>query len=271
MVRRHYRNKDCKPGMKIGTLTLLTPIRIPINKPPRKTRAGWKCVCECGKHLDVQTVLLHDNISCGAAKHLKSWRGGDRNSGPYHTIYARWLLMLKRCEDPNYFAYQNYGARGIKVCKEWHDYQNFKKWYLEQGFQAPDDSRTTDRIDVNGNYCPENCRLATALEQGQNRRNNHKVLYNNSLMSPREIYNLNISTHRNLPSYNTFRQRIYKGEDPEHALRAPRQPRTFYLFGKKYRSSEAAQEFGISRAAIDNWHNNGLSDSEIEKKISSIR
>lgn len=256
--------------MKIGTLTLLEPIRISVNRPPRKTRAGWKCVCECGAHLDVQTVCLHDNISCGDPKHLKSWKGGDRNSGPYHTIYARWLLMLKRCENPNYPAYEHYGGRGIRVCEEWHDYQNFKKWYLEQGFRAPNDKRTTDRIDVNGNYCPENCRLATALEQGQNRRDNHKVLYDNTLMSIREIYNLNMSTCRNLPSYHTFRQRIYSGEDPEYALRPPKQPRMFTLFGKEYQSKEAAKKFGVSRAAIDKWRNEGLDDLEIEKKILSL-
>jgi hypothetical protein len=75
--------------------------------------------------------------------------------------------MLQRCENPNNTAYKNYGARGISVCDEWHDYPTFKEWAMENGYS---EELTLDRIDVNGNYEPSNCRWTTHSVQMSNRR-----------------------------------------------------------------------------------------------------
>lgn len=105
--------------------------------------------------------------------------------------------MKKRCYNPNHNQFKNYGARGIKLCDEWNDrelvkisgfrytkgYLAFKKWALENGYA---DNLTIDRIDVNGNYEPSNCRWVDWRTQNNNRRNNHYLTYKGKTQSMAE-------------------------------------------------------------------------------------
>ena len=105
------------------------------------------------------------NTKHGAAPH----RG-------YTKLYNTWLRMKGRCNRPTATSYQYYGGRGISVCDAWqHDFQAFRDWALANGYR---EGLSIDRIDVNGNYCPENCRWITMAEQQRNKRNVPKISWN---------------------------------------------------------------------------------------------
>ena len=84
-------------------------------------------------------------------------------------------MMINRCEKPKCVGFDNYGARGIKVCEEWrNDFQSFYDWAIANGYS---DELSIDRIDVNGNYEPSNCRWATTKEQANNKTNSRLIEY----------------------------------------------------------------------------------------------
>lgn len=102
--------------------------------------------------------------------------------------------MMDRCYRKKAWNYPHYGGRGITVCDEWHNIENFEKWALNSGFRK---GLTLDRIDPNGDYCPQNCRWATREEQANNRRNAIIVEWNgevHSLTEWAEIIGINSST-----------------------------------------------------------------------------
>ena len=89
--------------------------------------------------------------------------------------------MKRRCYTPSASAYKHYGARGIVVCEEWkNDFISFYNWAIRNGYK---ENLTIDRINVNGNYEPGNCRWATKKEQANNKRNNNFIKYKDKKLS----------------------------------------------------------------------------------------
>lgn len=139
--------------------------------------AFWHCVCDCGATADRRgSQLLYAERkgvfqscqSCGAI------RGGTTHGKSKTPEYKSWFAMISRCEDEANDAYQQYGGRGITVCDEWHDFDNF----LRDMGKRPHVRMSIDRIDNDGPYCKENCRWTDSKTQNRNRRSNVTLTLN---------------------------------------------------------------------------------------------
>lgn len=153
-------------GIKFNRLTVISRAE---NQGKNTT---WLCECDCGIRKIVRASSLKNGVvqSCGCLYREKIGSLNRTHGDTGTKLYNAWLNMKARCYRPSAREYQNYGGRGITVCKEWKErYETFRDWAITHGYA---DNLTLDRKDVNGNYCPENCCWISNKEQQNNKRNN---------------------------------------------------------------------------------------------------
>lgn len=152
-------------GMTFGRWTVLEYV----------SGGKWLCRCECGteKEVSAHTLVKGKSLSCGCTQHSLVIERFTKHGGSKDRLYTVWANMKARCCNPHHPSYDRYGGRGIKVCDEWlNDYVAFLEWAMAAGYDkdALKGKCTIDRIDNDGDYCPENCRWTDVSTQNTNKR-----------------------------------------------------------------------------------------------------
>ncbi len=186
----------------------------------KKKGSVWKCLCDCGKTVEVLGTYLRrgDTKSCGCY-HSDSVRRMMLTHGKSKTrLYRVWAGIKNRCNNPNSSNYKYYGAQNITMCEEWEkSFEVFEKWALDSGYDesAKPQVCTLDRIDNESGYSPDNCRWTDHTHQCNNQKSNRLFEYNGVIHTMAEwakIFKMN---------YSTLRARIRKGMNFEDAINKP--------------------------------------------------
>lgn len=206
-------------SQKFGRLTILKEGTV-IKYGKTTIRKVW-CKCDCGieKEIDFNSIKYGRSTSCGCfnrehARKLHTKHGmAMLKPGVRHPDYCIWMKMKSRCLNPNDKSYPNYGGRGIAVCERWK--QSFELFIADMGWR-PNNHYSIERIDYNGDYCPENCKWVHKSEQTKNTRRVKLIDYNGSKYCLTDLCKI-----LELP-YNTMRHRVYDLNIPfEEAIKYP--------------------------------------------------
>lgn len=181
-------------GKRFGRLVVLSKAE------PKSRQTAWLCLCDCGN----EKICFGTNLkrgktqSCGCLRTemtvKRTFKHGHRRSEKTSKEYEAWWSMIARCENETDTNFHNYGARGIKVCQRWRN--SFENFLADMG-NKPTLKHSIERIDVNGNYEPSNCKWASKEEQMQNRRmlKNNSTGVNGVYLNKNGKYHAQISVH----------------------------------------------------------------------------
>ena len=189
-------------GQTFGRLTVIE------RRGNQNAHATWLCSCSCGRMVVVASGSLRHGttLSCGCLHRDKQTTHGLSKT----QLYSVWCSIKDKCKNITHESYINYGGRGISYCKEWEDFLPFYEWAINNGYKK---GLTIDRIDVNGDYTPSNCRWVTMQAQQRNKRNNRLITYKGEahcVSEWAEITGIN---------RNTINSRLRLGYDIEKVLR----------------------------------------------------
>lgn len=147
----------------------------------------WLCRCDCGRELPVlaASLLSKNTKSCGCKKSQICAQRATTHGLRSNPAYPVWHNMWTRCTDPTARKYENYGGRGISVCRRW---KSLRAFVTDMGPRPP--GTTLDRKDPNGNYTPSNCRWATRREQNLNKRTTKRYEWKGRLLTVMELTKL---------------------------------------------------------------------------------
>lgn len=193
-------------GLKFGRLTVIRR-----DGSDNSNHATWLCRCECGNEVIVSAYSLKsgNTNSCGCYQKDKAREAKTTHGLAYSKLYTIWFNMKQRCSNSKTTHYCYYGGRGITYCQEWEDFKPFNDWAMNNGYK---EGLSIDRIDVNGNYEPSNCRWATTEEQANNMRTNRLLTYNG------ETHNMKQWSKIMNIKYMTLYSRLRRGLSIEEAL-----------------------------------------------------
>lgn len=169
-------------NQKFGRLTVISEAPRVYDKS-NHSRRMWNCIFDCGNKKIVPTERLKSGItkSCGCLRSEVTIKKSTTHGKSRTRLYKIFKMMVDRCYNHSSSAYQHYGGREIKICQEWmDDFMNFYNWAMANGYK---ENLTIERVNVNGNYCPENCKWITQNEQMRNRTNTHFVKYRGEIMT----------------------------------------------------------------------------------------
>jgi hypothetical protein len=145
-------------------------------------RSYWICKCICGVIKSVRSDRL-ERGSCGCIKAIILSKRTAKHMMSNTPLYKVWMGMKQRCSNKKNSRYNNYGGRGISICAEWMNFENFYNWSIENGYKK---GLTLDRVDNNGDYTEYNCRYITNKKQQLNKSNNRIVTIDGESMSIHE-------------------------------------------------------------------------------------
>lgn len=196
-------------GQVVGRLTLLE--RIPSERINGRSRARYRCQCECGNI----TVATSDNLkanrtlSCGCLQRERASETSKTHGASRSKIYRIWASMIGRCTNTRDPRYADYGGRGILVCERWK--LSFEAFRDDMG-PRPSSKHSVDRINNDGNYEPSNCRWATSSQQSLNSRHNRLVEVNGNKIP------LSEACRRVGAPYGRTRLRMNRGQSFDQAV-----------------------------------------------------
>lgn len=215
-------------GLKFGRLTVVS-----FNSKNERRQLLWNCKCECGnKNVVAVGAKLREGsvVSCGCHRSERMIEINKNIHKTHGKSYSRlnkiWSQMKQRCYNAKANGYKDYGGRGIRICDEWlNSLENFYEWAINNGY---DDNLTIDRIDVNGNYEPSNCRWITMEEQQWNKRNTKYVTINNETKTIKDW-----SEENGISAHNIW-YRLSQGYEGEDLIKPVSNKKAIRQSGEKY-------------------------------------
>lgn len=221
------------------------------------------CLCECKKEkvLPFCQLLINRLKSCGCSKHQAKYKNSVLNK----RMYRIWGNMKTRCYCQVSPSYKRYGARGIRVCENW--LSSFDNFYedMKDGYA---DNLSLDRIDVNGNYCKENCKWSDRKTQSMNRRNTIYVIFNNEIV---KFFDIKKDLEKLGYTWGTIKTRMHRGFSFEESLKQSQKilkESEVILICKLLNKGNGYTEIKKEIPTLTNWCFNAIKKRETFKNIS---